>query len=172
MYTFQKCREEMLPRRRALIRNVYEMEDGQMHSLFLGQVLELFGEVDYMTPDNENMFGCAVAATDEEGHTVYLEVYYGPSGPAIGGGDSLEERRAAFALDLAITKAKPRDYTWKGIYPDTFTTVRMGVKDGEPYYEGWFNPLNLLDMFPIVRKIRVWLFDRLVGRYYVRSENE
>ena len=77
------------------ILNVYAEESGEMHSLFIGQAMALFGEPDYMTKDYENIFTTSIMAVNEDGETVYLYVYHGPSGPAIGGKNDEKSRSAA-----------------------------------------------------------------------------
>ena len=154
-YSFQRCSPDKLPMPRSLIRNVYEMESGEMHSLFYGQMLTLFGEPDYVTQDNENMFSCAVSGTNDEGNEVFLEIYYGPSGPAIGGNaQGWTDRIAAFQLSQLIMSAEPTDYEWKSVYEDVPAKVRMGVKNGKPYYESKISLLFFLDNLPIVRIIK------------------
>ena len=106
----------------------------------MGQVITLFGEPDYITENYENMFGCAVSAEDKEGNVIYLEIYHGPSGPAIGGAidseGSAEREKAAVELATLIMSAEAADYDWEGVYLDVPATVKMGVKNGKPYYGG------------------------------------
>ncbi len=137
MYTFKPCSPDLLPERRSNIRNIYDGKKAECHSLFIGQVLNLFGEPDYTTEDNEDLYSKAVCAEDKEGNVIYFEVYYGPSGPAIGGADSRDEviRKAADELAEVIMAAEPKDFEYKSVYEDLGVTVRMGVKDGKPYYE-------------------------------------
>ena len=153
-YKFEKCSPEKLPNPRSLIRNVYEMESGEMHSMFYGQVLTLFGEADYLIDDNENMFSCAVCGRNDAGTEVYLEIYYGPSGPAIGGGNEWCDRIAAFQLSELIMSAEPTDYEWSSIYHDISAKVKMGVKNGEPYYKTLLGLSFFLDNLSIVHFIR------------------
>lgn len=137
MYTFKPCSPDFLPERRSNIRNIYDGKKAEYHSLFIGQALNLFGEPDYTTEDNEDLFSKAVCAEDKEGNVIYFEVYYGPSGPAIGGSDPRDEviRKAADELAEVIMAAEPKDFEYKSVYEDLGVTVRMGVKDGKPYYE-------------------------------------
>ncbi len=133
-YTFEKCNPEDVDVEIANICNVYEIDDQNGHSLFLGQVKTLFGEPDYITKDNENMFSCMVSATDKEGNVIYLDIYYGPSGPAIGGDYNDEESsKAAAELSNLIIQAEPTDYDWEGYYIDIPVKINMGVKNGKPY---------------------------------------
>lgn len=137
MYTFKPCSPDLLPQRRALICNLYDDKLAEYHSLFIGQVLSRFGEPDYTTEDNEDLFSKAVSAEDKDGNVIYLEVYYGQSGPAIGGDvfDRREEsRKAADALAEYIMAAEPKDFESKSVCGDFGVTLRMGVENGKPYY--------------------------------------
>lgn len=140
MYTFKPCSHDLLPYGSEKIRGIYDDEKAEYHSLFIGQVLNLFGEADYTTENNEDLYSKAVCAEDKEGNTIYLEVYYGPSGPAIGGADYRDEeiRKAADELAEVIMAAEPKDFEYKSVYEDLGVTIRMGVKDGKPYYESDF----------------------------------
>ncbi len=137
MYTFKSCDKELLKLGSSLIRNVYEDEEAEYHSLFIGQVLSRFGEPDYVSEDNETLFSKAVSATDESGNEIIFEVYYGPSGPAIGAdpyGREAEVNAAADRLAEYIMSAEPKDFEYVSVYGDLDITVKMGVKDGKPYY--------------------------------------
>lgn len=138
MYTFKPCSPDLLPDRRGWIRGIYDDQyKAEYQSLFIGQVLNLFGEPDYTTEDNENLYSKAVCAEDKEGNVIYFEVYFGQSGPAIGGTDHRDEiiRKAADELAEIIMAAEPKDFEYKSVYEDLGVTIRMGVKDGRPYYE-------------------------------------
>lgn len=137
IYTFEKCEPDKLPMPRSNICNVYELETERESSLFLGQVKTLFGEPDYITENYEEMFSCAVAAKDQDGNVLYLEIYNGSSGAAIGGGNDEASEKAAIELARLIMNAEPTDYEWKGVYSDIPVNVKMGVKNGKPYYKEW-----------------------------------
>lgn len=81
----------------------------------------------------EDLYSCAVSATDRNGKTVYLEVYFGPSGNAIGGNDEGEE--AAKELRDWIQEAKPSDYKMECVYEDLGIKVTYSVKDRIPVYK-------------------------------------
>ncbi len=119
----------------SFICNVYEVETDQETSLFLGQVKTLFGEPDYITEDYEEMFSCAVVAEDQEGNKVYLEIYSGASGAAVGGANDDASEKAAEELARLIIDVEPTDYDWEGVYSDIPVNIKMGVKNGKPYYE-------------------------------------
>ena len=55
------------------------------NALVYGKLKTLFGEPLYETEDNENLYSYCIRATSENGDIVYLDVYSGPTGPAIGG---------------------------------------------------------------------------------------
>lgn len=152
-YEFKRCNPNELPSNRGLIRNVYEMESSETHSLFCGQVLALFGEPDYITKNNENLFSLAVCGKRGDGETVFLEIYYGPSGPAISGGTEWADKTAAFQLSELIMKTAPIDYEWSSIYQDIPVKVKMGVKNGVPYYKTLSGVALLLDKLPFLSKI-------------------
>lgn len=136
MYSFKACSPDLPASHRGKIRNLYEDKSSEYHSLFIGQVLSRFGEPDYITEDNENLFSKAVSAEDKNGNSVYLEIYYGPSGPAIGGDVGSEEcRKAADELAEFIMSAEPKDFEYKSVYEDFGVTVTMGVENGKPYYQ-------------------------------------
>lgn len=152
-YKFEKCEQHKLSKSRSLIRNVYEMESAEMHSLFCGQVLALFGEPDYITKNNENLFSLAVCGKRGDGEEVFLEIYYGPSGPAIGGGNEWTDKTAAFQLSELIMNTIPIDYEWTSVYQDIPTKIKMGVKNGVPYYKSLSRLSLLLDKLPFISKI-------------------
>lgn len=136
MYTFKPCSRELLPYGTSKLCSVYDGMSAEYHSLFIGQALALFGEADRVTMSNEDLFSKVVCAEDKDGNVVYLEVYYGPSGPAIGGDDADEQaQKAAKELVDYIMQAEPEDFEYVSVYEDFDVTVRMGVKDGKPYYE-------------------------------------
>lgn len=141
-YTFAACGNDKLYKgEQQGFRNLYSDGTGDKHSLYIGQVIALFGEPEHQTEDNEDLFSQAVSATDKDGNVFYLEVYYGPSGPAITGfadeNNDLGEEEYQKAIDeLAdyIMDAEPADFEWISEYGDTGVSLKMGVKDGEAYY--------------------------------------
>ncbi|MBO5057143.1 MAG: hypothetical protein J6C64_12420 [Lachnospiraceae bacterium] len=103
--------------------------------LCLGQLKTLFGEPLYTTEDLEDQYAYCISAADEEGKRIYLHVYSGPSGPAIGGNRDADSRQAADELAELITGAEAADYDYEGYYMDGPVAVKMGVRNGEPYTE-------------------------------------
>lgn len=135
-YTFYKADPELLPMGTSHIAGLYSSNSSEYHSLYVGQLMTLFGEADYTTDNNENLTSYVIGAEDKSGNVVYLEAYYGQSGPAIGGIYTDEKAKAAAdELIELISGAKPTDYELKSIYEDIPATVIMGVKDGKPYYK-------------------------------------
>lgn len=135
MYNFKPCNRDLLPYGRSKIRGLYDDSSAEYHSLFIGQALTLFGEADYTTENNEDLYSKAISAENKDGNVVYLEVYYGPSGPAIGGDIYDEEnKKAADALAEYIMSTEPKDFEYKSVYEDLGVTIRMGVENGKPYY--------------------------------------
>lgn len=147
-YKFYKAEPSLLPQRTSKILGVYDLEydektgyyyniyDNTYQSLFIGQLLTLFGSADYVTENNEELLSYVVAAEDEEGNVIYLEAYYGPSGPAIGGiaGDEAYEN-AAGELAWLIMNAEASDFELSSVYEDIGISLKMGVKDGQAYYD-------------------------------------
>lgn len=145
MYTFKR-----VPRERydggCNILNVYEAsKDGE--AVFPGQAITLFGQPDYFTEDYENIFSMVVEASKEGSEPLYLEIYHGPSGPAIGGNNDEAHKAAAEELAEKIRAAKPSDYDWEGVYEDIPVNIRMGVRNGVPYNESDFPEEFDEDMF-------------------------
>ena len=117
------------------IRNVGNSSQ-QAAVLFPGQAIALFGQPDQFTDDYEDIFSMVVSAEREGCEPVYLEIYQGPSGPAIGGDcHSIEANAAAKELAQLLLAAKPADYDWEGDYADIPVHIKMGVKNGVPYHE-------------------------------------
>ncbi len=116
------------------IRNIvgYMGDDG---ILCLGQLKTLFGEPLYVSPNLEDQYAYCILALDKDGKEVYLHVYSGPTGPAIGGKRDAESTAAADELAELITSAKASDYEYEGYYLDGPCVVRTGIRNGVPYSE-------------------------------------
>ncbi|MDE6261246.1 MAG: hypothetical protein K2M42_10365 [Oscillospiraceae bacterium] len=114
-------------------------------TLAYGRLLTLFGPALYVSKDMENEYGYHVLGEDGQGNTVYLNVYSGPSGPAIGGKKGEAERQAADELAELILSTPPADYEYTGYYMDGPSRVHKGVRGGKPFMqeqtmgEGEFN---------------------------------
>lgn len=140
-YEFQTESMEILKEKMSgtsKIRNIvegYGEEAYYQGILCLGQLKTLFGEPLYITEDLENQYAYCISAANESGKKVYLQVYSGPSGPAIGGNMDGDSRQAADELAGLITGAEPEDYDYEGYYMDGPSAVKMGVRNGEPYME-------------------------------------
>lgn len=132
------------------IKNMYDDSEfnyeASYHSLFIGQLLTLFGEPAYWSDNNEDLLSYIIAADDTNGNVIYLEVYYGPSGPAIGGHNGDEYELAANELEKIIMAAEAKDFEVESTYEDVGVTVKMGVKDGKGYYDSIY-PEGMFDDF-------------------------
>lgn len=120
------------------IRSVYEdvFFDSSYNGLFVGQVVTMFGD-ENVTNNHEALLSYVVAAEDEAGDVIYLEVYFGPSGPAIGGSEGENYDKAAEELENVIRSIEPIDYECECIYFDMCDLgggTIMGTKDGKGYY--------------------------------------
>lgn len=128
------------------IRSVYsEHHESEYHGLFLGQVVTLFG-AENLTENNEDLISHAVAAENENGDIIYLEVYYGPSGPAIGGQDGENFEEAAKELEDIIRNTVPVDFECSSVYEDVGVSIRMGTKNGKGFYEADFGEMDFDEM--------------------------
>ena len=121
------------------IRSVYEdvFLDSSYNGLFVGQVVTMFGDRN-VTNDHEALLSYVVAAEDEAGEVIYLEVYFGPSGPAIGGSEGENYDKAAKELEDVIRNIEPIDYECECIYYDMCDLggdTIMGTKDGKGFYQ-------------------------------------
>ena len=120
------------------LRGIYDEEpyvyDASYHGLFIGQVVTMFGD-DCVTGDNEALISIVVAAEDNNKNIIFLEVYYGPSGPAIGGNDGENYEKAALELERIIRGIEPIDYECVSVYGDYEVTIRMGTRNGKGFYE-------------------------------------
>lgn len=115
------------------IRNIEGMPGDEV--LRLGQLMTLFGDPLYITKNLEDQYSYCILAKNESGKEFYLNVYSGPSGPAIGGQQNDDSKAAADELAELIAGAKASDYEYEGYYLDGPCVVRMGIRNGEPYCE-------------------------------------
>ena len=97
-----------------------------------GRLLAAFGQPAYTTMDLEDAYCYVITATDASGNEHVLNVYDGPSGPAIGGEYSALD--AAEQLRQYISTFAPADYEYEGYYFDGPTKVRRGIANGEVFY--------------------------------------
>ncbi len=134
MYKYEKTDWQKLPMRRSKLVGMNPAESAEKHSLFIGKVITLFGQPEYWSENNEDMCSWAVDGVNEAGEEICLEIYYGASGPAIGGDSEAESQKAAQELMELIKKTEPTDFHHESIYEDFGVKVEMGVKDGVPYY--------------------------------------
>lgn len=156
-FTPEATRDRM-PMLSSKLRNILEgfsPDYGRQTALVLGRLRTLFGQPLYLTENLEEQYSYCVRAEGPEGGPIYLEAYSGASGPAIGGAWGEREQKAADALAACIQAASPEDYDYEGYYMDGPSRVRMGVKNGTPYFEE--EPLDLPE-----DEMKA-LYDRLYG---------
>lgn len=103
--------------------------------LIYGKLRTLFGDPLYEEEDIENQYTYVVSTTTEDGREIFLHAYSGSSGPAIGGQQDEESRKAAYQLSEMIQQAAPTDYDYVGYYMDGPSRIHEGIKNGVPYYE-------------------------------------
>ncbi|MGN0537550.1 MAG: hypothetical protein ACI4M3_06195 [Acutalibacteraceae bacterium] len=121
------------------VANLLGLEDTKEYqALYLGKVKTLFGEPDMLTADMENLFSLYVNAEDTKGNLIPLEIYFGPSGPAISAPSGDLAEKAVRELAEKIMAAEPSDYEVECVYEDVGVTVKMGVKDGKPFCDSLF----------------------------------
>lgn len=105
------------------------------YALFWGRAITVFGQPDWTDEDWENMYSYLIVAEEEQGNGIYLEVYHGSSGSAIGGYKGENYKQAAEELAQLILSAEPSDYEWKGCYYDIPVNMKYTVRDGKAYVE-------------------------------------
>ena len=104
-----------------------------------GRLRALFGEPNYETQNFEDAYSYILFVEPESSEKIYLEVYEGSSGPAIGGLNNAESLQAAETLKKLIEESEEvADYQYEGYYLDLDSKITMGIKDGVPYYNEEF----------------------------------
>ena len=100
-----------------------------------GRLRALFGEPNYETQNSEDAYSYILFVEPESSEKIYLEVYEGSSGPAIGGLNNAESLQAAETLKKLIEESEEvADYRYEGYYQDLDLKISMGIKNGVPYY--------------------------------------
>jgi len=96
-----------------------------------GQLLKLFGEPIYITPNLEDSYCYIIVASDNNGKQFILSVYSGSTGPAIGGDQKIEGiQNAAESLKQYILNAEPVDFEYEGYYLDTGSKINYKIENG------------------------------------------
>lgn len=153
MYTFHAINDKSVLKGTSKLKNIidgFPQDYNKQCALIQGKLKNLFGNPFYETLDLENQYSYIIQATDKNGNNCYLDVYCGPSGPAIGGIGSVEGiMDAALQLIREIQMAAPSDFHYEGYYPDTLSKISTGVKDGAAYYneETMTDPDEIKRMF-------------------------
>lgn len=100
-----------------------------------GRLRALFGEPNYETQNSEDAYSYILFVEPESSEKIYLEVYEGSSGPAIGGLNNAESLQAAETLKQLIEESEEvADYQYEGYYQDLDLKISMGIKNGVSYY--------------------------------------
>ena len=100
-----------------------------------GRLRALFGEPNYETQNSEDAYSYILFVEPESSEKIYLEVYEGSSGPAIGGLNNAESLQAAETLKKLIEESEEvADYQYEGYYQELDLKISMGIKNGVPYY--------------------------------------
>lgn len=134
-YTFYEAPDDVSMDGSFLLFNVYEEQSrAEYHGLFVGQVITLFGDKG-TSEDNEALLDYTIAAENKEGDVIYLTLYYGPSGPAIGGYNGDNYMEAAKELEKIVRSTEPIDFECESVYEDFGVTIRMGTRNGQGFYE-------------------------------------
>ncbi len=138
-FTFVKSDMELESAPGWNVAELLDLEDTQMYqAAFLGRCMTLFGKPYDTTDNHEALYTYYIRAVSENGNEIPLEIYFGPSGPAIGVPDGKKEKQAAVELAKTIMKTKPMDCSIQSGYDDTSVRIIMGVKDGVPFYRTLF----------------------------------
>lgn len=108
---------------------------GNRFALVYGKIRALFGNPVFESENMENLFSYCIAATAEDGNTVYLDIYCAGSGPAVGGLSDEASQEAARELTAYILQSASVDYSCKCYYMDGPSVLEIGIKDGRPFYQ-------------------------------------
>ncbi|MCH5343242.1 MAG: hypothetical protein J1E64_04320 [Acetatifactor sp.] len=132
----------------------FPLDYSEQKVLIYGKLKTLFGDPLYEEKDYENQYTYDVVTTTEDGKEIFLYAYNGPSGPAIGGQQNEESRKAAYQLIDLILQATPTDYDYVGYYLDGPSKIQEGIKNGVPYYdEEELGDLSKEEMDKIFREV-------------------
>ena len=112
-------------------------------ALAYGRMRALFGEPNDQSDILEMAYTYLLYFQPEPSRKVYLHVYEGSGGPAIGGRYDQESLQAAQALKKLLESSDAvEDYNWEGYNPDLGLKIQMGVRNVQPYFneEPWEEP--------------------------------
>lgn len=100
-----------------------------------GRLRALFGAPNYETQNFEDAYAYILYIQPQPDQKLYLEVYEGSSGPAIGGPNTPEGRKAAKDLKALIENSNAlAEYQYEGYYADLNLKIQMGIQNGLPYF--------------------------------------
>ena len=95
----------------------------------------LFGEPNYESQNFEMAYTYILSCQPGSSQKVYLHVYEGSGGPAIGGQYDERSQQAAEALKKLLESSdEVVDYQYEGYYPDAGVKIWMGIENGVPYF--------------------------------------
>lgn len=138
MYKFRRATENERQLWSGGTHSIYNYGNSdKQFALFLGKAITVFGQPDFMDTDYENMYSYLIVAENEE-DKLYLEIYHGPSGSAIGGKDGENYKIASEELAKLILSAEPSDYEWSGVYEDIPVNIKYTIKNGKVSIESEF----------------------------------
>ena len=134
-YTFSAIDDIDLQVGTAKIINVLDIRDmsPEASTRTQGQLLTLFGEPIYTTPDYENAYAYVILATNvDTGQEHILTVYHGPTGPAVGGSIAIipELVHIAEYLRQYIQQADVTDFHYVGYYLDFNLRIEKRIENG------------------------------------------
>ena len=109
------------------ITDSYILED---QAKIQGQLLTLFGEPIFITPDLEQVYQYVILATDSNKNEYILSVYSGKRGPAIGGDNTPMTLDAAKQLRDYIHQAEPTDFEYEGYYIYRSIKITYKIENG------------------------------------------
>ena len=103
--------------------------------LAYGRMRALFGEPNYESQNFEMAYTYILSCQPGSSQKVYLHVYEGSGGPAIGGQYDERSQQAAEALKKLLESSdEVVDYQYEGYYPDAGVKIWMGIENGVPYF--------------------------------------
>lgn len=139
MFQFKKSEKKLIVGGGINIASLLGIEDTQMYqAAFLGRCTSLFGEPNDTSADHENLYTYYIKAEADTGEIIDLEIYFGPSGPAIACHDGEIEEKAVYELAKKILATEPADCRIQSGYGDTSVRIIMGVENGEAFYKTLF----------------------------------
>ena len=129
-FSFQAVKNIKLIRGTGKILSITDSYSPKDHAKIQGQLLTLFGEPIFNTPDLEYAYQYIIIATDSNKNEYVLSVYSGKSGPSIGGNKAPITLDAAKQLRDNIHQAETTDFEYEGYYIDEPTKITYKIENG------------------------------------------